>query len=322
MSGIPAAPASPAPQASNSAIESLIVDCAKPTPPAAVQRPIYNGRQTVGHELKALNPTYLRVFLGATLVAGLGAGVWLFVADRDRAATADLLAGFCVECHNPVDLTGGLAIDPERLAAVGAHAETFEKIVRKLRAESMPPEDPRPDAAAYAAAASYIEAELDRAAAAAPTVGSVPAFRRLTRTEYRNAIRDLLALDHMPSELDFELLLPADNAASGFDNIADLLFVSPVVMERYLAAAQKIARLAVGDLRTPLMVNIHLLSEQLPQDERIDALSFGTRGGLAVESYFPLDAEYTVDVETAAPARDAHEIELSIDGARVGAEGV
>jgi hypothetical protein len=244
------------------------------------------------------------------------------VADRDRAAAGDLLAGYCVDCHNPVDLTGGLAIDPARLAEVGAHAEHFEKIVRKLRAESMPPEDPRPDAAAYAAAASFIEAELDAAARAEPIVGEVPAFRRLTRTEYRNAIRDLLAIEHMPSELDFELLLPADNASSGFDNIADLLFVSPVVMERYLAAAQKIARLAVGDLRAPLMVNIHLLSEQLPQDERVDGLSFGTRGGLAVESYFPLDAEYTVDVETATPTRDAHEIELSLDGVRVGVASI
>jgi len=123
----------------------------------------------------------------------------------------------------------------------------------------------------------------------------------------------------MPSELDFELLLPADNASSGFDNIADLLFVSPVVMERYLAAAQKIARLAVGDMRAPVMVNIHQLSEQLPQDERIDALPFGTRGGLGLESYFPLDAEYTIDAETAGPTRESHEIELSIDGARVAA---
>jgi hypothetical protein len=261
---------------------------------------------------------YLRILVPTAAIAAFAATAWLVFADRDQGATAELLAGYCVDCHNPVDLTGGLAIDPERLAEVGAHAEHFEKIVRKLRAESMPPEDPRPDAEAYAAAASYIESELDAAAAEVPIVGAVPAFRRLTRTEYRNAIRDLLALEHMPSELDFELLLPADNASSGFDNIADLLFVSPVVMERYLAAAQKIARLAVGDMRAPLMVNIHMLSEQLPQDERVDALSFGTRGGLAVESYFPLDAEYTVEVETAAPTRDEHEIELSVDGARVG----
>jgi hypothetical protein len=242
---------------------------------------------------------------------------WLRAREAPQAATRDLLSRYCVDCHNPVELTGGLAIDPASLDEVGARAEQYEKIVRKLRAESMPPEDPRPDKTAYLAAASYLEAELDQAAAARPMPGDVPAFRRLTRTEYRNAIRDLLALDHMPSELDFELLLPADNASSGFDNIADLLFVSPVVMERYIAAAQKIARLAVGDMRAPVMVNIHKLSEQLPQDERIDELSFGTRGGLAVQSYFPLDAEYAVDVETAEGVREEHEIELSVDGVRV-----
>ena len=150
----------------------------------------------------------------------------------------------------------------------------------------------------------------------------MPLFRRLTRTEYQNAIRDLLALDHLPTELDFELLLPADNASSGFDNIAELLFVSPVVMERYIATAQKLARLAVGDMRTPVMVNILKLSEQLPQDERLDALSFGTRGGLAVESYFPLDAEYTFEIETASGAREQHEIEISLDGARADAKAI
>src|SRR6185295_3299398 len=132
----------------------------------------------------------------------------------------------------------------------------------------------------------------------------------------------LLALDHLPSELDFELLLPADNASSGFDNIADLLFVSPVVMERYIAAAQKLARLAFGDMRQPVMVNILKLSEQLPQDERVDALSFGTRGGIAVDSYFPLDAEYTVEIETAGGTREQHEIEISVDGARAASQAV
>ncbi|RPI57837.1 MAG: DUF1592 domain-containing protein, partial [Lysobacterales bacterium] len=160
------------------------------------------------------------------------------------------------------------------------------------------------------------------AAAAELQAGEVPAFRRLTRTEYRNAIRDLLALDDLPAELDFELLLPADNAASGFDNIADLLFVSPVVMERYIAAAQKIARLAVGDLRAPVMVNIHQLSEQLPQDERVDGLSFGTRGGIGIRTYLPLDAEYVVEVETAAAVPEPHEIELSVDGLRIAAATV
>jgi hypothetical protein len=254
-----------------------------------------------------------------------GAGAWWTLHGRDqadRAAAHDLLAHYCVDCHNPIDLTADLAIEPKGVDAVGPHAEQWEKIVRKLRAETMPPDDPRPAHDAYVTAAAYLEKELDANAAARPNAGDVPLFRRLTRTEYRNAIRDLLALDHLPSELDFELLLPADNASSGFDNIADLLFVSPVVLERYVTTAQKLARLAVGDLRMPVTVNIHKLSEQQPQDQRVDALSFGTRGGLAEEMYFPLDAAYTVEVETASAARDEQEIEISIDGARAEAQRI
>jgi hypothetical protein len=263
--------------------------------------------------------SFVLAFVASAAALGLAAGAWWSRTHGvgARGATGDLLSRYCVECHNPVELTGNLSIDPNGLRSVGAQAEHWEKVVRKLRARSMPPDDPRPSDGAYAAAASYLETELDAAAAAHPNAGEVPLFRRLTRTEYRNAIRDLLGIDRMPAELDFELLLPADNASSGFDNIADLLFVSPVVMERYLAAAQKIARLAIGDMQTPVLVNIHQLSEQQPQDDRVDELSFGTRGGLAVESYFPLDAHYLVEVETAGPVREPHEIELSVDGARV-----
>ncbi|HUO69110.1 MAG TPA: DUF1587 domain-containing protein, partial [Gammaproteobacteria bacterium] len=253
----------------------------------------------------------------AVPVLAIAAAAWWTLGSRhDREAAQSLLSHYCVDCHNPVDLTANLVIDPASLDSVGGRAEHWEKVVRKLRAESMPPDDPRPKPEAYDVAAAFLEAKLDALAAKQPTAGDVPAFRRLTRTEYRNAIRDLLALDHMPAELDFELLLPADNASSGFDNIADLLFMSPVVMERYLAAAQKIARLAVGDMRAPVMVNTHQLSEQQPQDERVDGLSFGTRGGLAVHTYLPLDAEYTVDVETARPVREPFQVEVSVDGAQ------
>jgi mono/diheme cytochrome c family protein len=270
----------------------------------------------------ALRPRLATVSVICVAAVALAAAGWFAVRASGRAAAEDLLARYCVDCHNPIELTAGLAIDPRSLATVGTNAEHWEKVVRKLRAESMPPEDPRPASVAYAAAATYLETELDRAAAASPQAGDVPLFRRLTRTEYRNAIRDLLGVDHMPSELDFELLLPADNASSGFDNIADLLFVSPVVMERYIAAAQKIARLAVGDMRSPVMVNIHQLSEQLPQDHRVDELSFGTRGGLAATSWFPLDAEYSVDVELASPVREPYQIEVSIDGERASVASV
>ena len=253
----------------------------------------------------------------------IAAGAWWTLGPhRDRVAAQNVLSHYCVDCHNPVDLTANLVIDPTSLERVRAQPEHWEKVVRKLRAESMPPDDPRPPHEAYTATAAFLERELDAAATERPNAGDVPLFRRLTRTEYENSIRDLLALDHLPAELDYELLLPADNASSGFDNIADLLFVSPVVMERYIGAAQKLARIAVGDMRTPVLVNIYKLSEQLPQDERLDELSFGTRGGLAVESYFPLDATYTFEIETAAAARDEYQIEISVDGVRATAKSI
>jgi len=256
------------------------------------------------------------------VLAIAAAAWWTLGPHRDRVAAQDLLSHYCVDCHNPVDLTANLVIDPSSLERIRAQPEHWERVVRKLRAESMPPDDPRPPHEAYTQAAAFLERELDAAAGERPNAGDVPLFRRLTRTEYENSIRDLLALDHLPAELDYELLLPADNASSGFDNIADLLFVSPVVMERYIGAAQKLARLAVGDMRTPVLVNIYKLSEQLPQDERLDELSFGTRGGLAVESYFPLDATYTFEIETAAAARDEYQIEVSVDGARAAAKSI
>ena len=255
--------------------------------------------------------------LAVLAVAAGGAAWWAYFPHGDEAAARDLLGRYCTDCHNTTDFTAELVIAPEDVEGIAADPEHWEKIVRKLRTEEMPPDGPRPEHEQYLRAAAFLETRLDTAAAALPQPGEVPAFRRLTRTEYRNAIRDLLALDGLPAELDFELLLPADNAASGFDNIADLLFVSPVVMERYIAAAQKIARLAVGDLRAPVMVNIHQLSEQLPQDERIDGLSFGTRGGLGIRTYLPLDAEYVVEIETAERVPEPHEIELSVDGLRV-----
>ncbi len=194
--------------------------------------------------------------------------------------------------------TGGVVLDPAALAQPSQQAELWERVIRQLGAQSMPPVgNPRPEAAAYSQFRGYLEAELDRAAAAHPNPGELPNLHRLTRTEYRNAIRDLLALDNLPKEMDYTLLLPADNSASGFDNIADLLYISPATMERYLDAATKISRLAVGDPQIPLMVNIHQLPSQNPQDTRVDGLPFGTRGGIAIQSYFPLDAQYDVQVE-------------------------
>jgi hypothetical protein len=234
------------------------------------------------------------------------------------AAAADTVRRYCMDCHDAAIASGGMVIDSAKLAEVAAHAESWEKVVHKLRAQSMPPPDePRPDEGIYQRVASYLERELDTAAEANPNAGRLPQLIRLTRTEYRNAIRDMLRLEHLPAEMDYDVLLPADNSSSGFDNIADLLFVSPVVMERYLAAAQKISRLAVGDMNMPEMINLYRMPLELPQDEPLEGLPFGTRGGLYVHSYFPLDAEYTFHIEMARAAREPHELEISIDGERV-----
>jgi hypothetical protein len=214
--------------------------------------------------------------------------------------------------------TAGLVIDPTALASVGAGSEHWEKVVRKLRASAMPPANmPRPDEATLASLVSFLETELDRAAAARPRLGPLPLAHRLSRTEYRNAVRDLLALDALPREASVDYLLPADNISSGFDNIADLLFVSPSNMERYLDAARKISRLAVGDPTMPVMVNIHKIDTEHPQDERVDELPFGTRGGIAIRSEFPVDGSYVVKVELAAAPRERQQLEITIDGQRV-----
>jgi hypothetical protein len=225
---------------------------------------------------------------------------------------------YCVTCHNPRLKPGGLVTHPAEPTRVSANPELWEKVLRKVRSTDMPPSTaPRPSPDTYDTVANFLETELDRAAAARPQVETLPLLHRLTRTEYRNAIRDLLALDQLPKEMDYELLLPADNVSSGFDNIADLLFISPATMERYLAAAQKISRLAVGNPETPVMVNIHRLHPEQSQDERVDELPFGTRGGIAIQSYFPVDGEYNIRVDLAGAAGDGQQIEITIDGQRM-----
>src|SRR6185436_6364666 len=154
------------------------------------------------------------------------------------APSREFLARNCVSCHNQRLRTAGLALDNADLSQIGADASTWEKVVRKLRTGSMPPVGrPRPDAAEALAFTARVEAELDRAAAATVNPGR-PAVHRLNRAEYANAIRDLLAI-----EVDVRTLLPADDADEhGFDNIADVLSVSPALLDRYMSAAKKVTR--------------------------------------------------------------------------------
>jgi hypothetical protein len=235
-----------------------------------------------------------------------------------QSPSAALLNRYCVTCHNEKLKTGGLVLNPADLGRVADTAETWEKVVRKLRAGAMPPSGaPKPDTAAANALRLSLETELDRAAVDHPRPGKLPLLHRLSRTEYVNAVRDLLDIQAMPKELDFSLLLPADNSSSGFDNLADLLFTSPSTMERYIEAAHKISRFAVGDPKMPVLVNIYKLDPEHPQDERVDDLPYGTRGGLAIRSDFPIDGTYVVKVELAGAVRDPQQLDVLVDSARV-----
>ena len=237
-------------------------------------------------------------------------------AVTEATSSTAVLKQYCTTCHNERLRSGGFVIDPADVTNVSAGADQWEKVVRKLRTQSMPPPGaPRPDAAGYNRVATFLETELDRAEAARPHLGKLPLTHRLSRTEYRNAVRDLLALESLPREVSVDYLLPPDNISSGFDNIADLLFVSPSNMERYLDAARKISRLAVGDPAMPVMVNIHKLDPEHPQDERVDELPFGTRGGIAVRSEFPVDGTYIVRVDVGAA--QGHDLEILVDGERL-----
>jgi mono/diheme cytochrome c family protein len=234
-----------------------------------------------------------------------------------RAETQAAIAKYCTTCHNERLKTAGLVLDPMGVAQPGDQSETWEKVLRQLRAGTMPPPGvPRPPQAFYARSADYLARELETSAATRPNIGSLPMAHRLTRTEYANVIRDLLALPDLPREFDYTTLLPPDNASSGFDNLADTLFVSPATMERYLEAALKIGRVAVGDPDMGPLVNTHITPVRQPQEGRNEALPFGTRGGLQIDGYFPLDAEYEFKVETAGVGAEVHQLEISIDGER------
>jgi hypothetical protein len=175
-----------------------------------------------------------------------------------------------------------------------------------------PPGRPRPDEATRQAWVTSLEAELDRAAAAAPNPGRRATFHRLNRTEYQHAVRDLLALD-----IDASALLPGDDAAYGFDNVADVLSISPARLDSYLSAARRISRLALGDISARPETSNYTFSKLLLQEDQHEDLPFGSRGGVAVSHYFPLDAEYVLRIRFDGPAAAADRFEVRIDGARV-----
>ena len=219
-------------------------------------------------------------------------------------------------CHNARFRVADLVLDSETVdvARAADHPEIWERVVRKLRAGAMPPRlRPRPDAATYDRFRAWLEDELDRAAATDPNPGRTETFHRLSRAEYHNAVRDLLHLDVEVAEL-----LPADDTSYGFDNIAGVLGVSPTLMERYLSAARKISRLAVGSPMPSPIAETFRIESDLGQDDHLDGLPFGTRGGVAVRYNFPEDAEYVIEIlPDGALRREPHDLEVAIDGERV-----
>lgn len=263
-------------------------------------------------------------WIGASLLAAS----YLQAAGQEPSSPAPaalsqystVLDRYCVTCHNEKLKTADLTLSKMNLGNPSADAAVWEKVIRKLRARAMPPAGaPRPDNAFYDGFAAYLESALDRAAAAQPNPGR-PAIHRLNRAEYTNAIRDMLAL-----EIDGAALLPADESSNGFDNNGEGLTVSPMLLERYMSAAGKIGRLAIGDASTQPVFETYELPRFLMQDDRMsEDLPFGSRGGMAIRHHFALDGEYVIKIRLQKDFRDRirglaepHQLDVRLDGSRV-----
>jgi mono/diheme cytochrome c family protein len=277
-----------------------------------------------------------RVFfaLAATLVLAIIAGSTSRpVVAKSGASTAPVPAPdaqafvkqYCVGCHNERNKNNvrGLTLDTADLTTVGEHGEIWEKVVMKLRAGQMPPAAARrPERALSDQVATWLESELDHAAAAHPNPGRTESLHRLNRTEYRNVVRDLLGL-----QIDVENMLPPDPAGGGdanFDNIASALRMSQSLMERYISVARKVSRTALSG-KVPSTVEAFKAPQGLRQDVRLDGMPFGTRGGLSIDHVFPVDGVYKFDVTQGGALGgdlggrtepNGEQIELSVDGER------
>ena len=292
------------------------------------------------HPIRALLPRRELTYNRRRTVAGsrllIAASVWLLSAGwavigassaQDvpasqpapaAAAHKAVLDRYCVTCHNQRTKASDLALDTVDITRLSTNTQVWEDVVRKLRTRSMPPQGmPRPDEATYVAMTTFLETELDRASAASPNPGR-PLIRRLNRSEYANAVRDLLVLD-----VDVSSLLPADDSAFGFDNVSDMLGTSPALLERYLVAADRVSALAVGAPTAPGS-NTYRVRQDRSQDQHIEGLPLGSVGGLVVTHSFPQDAEYhfslalyRTNLEAIRGLEHPHQIEITIDGARV-----
>lgn len=296
---------------------------------AAVAQPLWLHRRGVLTTVGALAIVSAAVgYVGAS-GGGQAGGEQAGGGERARRSTAPsagasphaLVDRYCLNCHNDIDFAGDLTFDGVDIADVGASTGTWEKVVRKLRVRAMPPrtgDTPRPAESGYDALVAYLETSLDRAAAANPNPGRTAALRRLTRTEYQHAVRDLLSV-----AVDVAALLPPDEPGHGFDNVTvgDL---SPTLLDRYVSAAEKISRVAVGlPTRSPGGETIRIPAD-LTQEEHVEGLPVGTRGGAMVRYTFPLDGEYEIQLRLTRDRDEhveglsvPHDLELLLDGERV-----
>ena len=260
------------------------------------------------------------VLAGASGAAQPAPGAAAAVQEPGAPAHGPLIERYCVTCHNGRLRTAGVVLEGLDVSNVAPGAATWERVVRKLQAREMPPAGrPRPADAEYDALTAQLTAALDEAAVRAPNPGR-GALHRLNRTEYANVVRDLLAL-----EIDVTRFLPPDDSSYGFDNIADVLRVSPLLLEQYLSAARVISRAAVGSPAVRAATDTYRTAPDHTQDYPLDGLPFGTRGGLAARHYFPLDAEYEVRAFLKRTAQtgirglgEAHDVEIAVDGVRAG----
>jgi hypothetical protein len=249
-------------------------------------------------------------------VAGLQA------TGRQSAAVhpQEVVAKYCVTCHNEKLRTAGLLLDKADIAHPANDLALWEKVIRKLRTREMPPPKmPRPDDVTYDSVATYLESALDQVAAAQPNPGR-PSVYRLNRSQYGNAIHDLFSLD-----VDTASLLPADDSGYGFDNIGDVLTVSPVLLEKYLSAAASISRLAVGDPSiSPTSADYEIRPDTVQTGRETIDLPIGSRGGIAIRHFFPLDAEYVIKVRlqrgkdgtTIVGGSEQRQLDIRLDGTR------
>ncbi len=260
---------------------------------------------------------YAKLWFGLVIFPGLT--TWLNAAQVPASplpsATHATLNEYCVKCHDADLKKGGLDLIQLGNEEITKHPDAWEKVVRKLQARQMPPPGKkRPTEQVYQKVVAQLASTLDRAAEKNPNPGRTDTFRRLNRTEYQNAIRDLLALD-----IDAAALLPKDDASHGFDNVGPAN-LSPTLLTRYVSAAEKISRLAVGAPRRAPGGDTYRTPPDLTQEEHVEGLPLGTRGGMLIEHTFPRDGEYEIQIrltrdrnEHVEGMRESHELEVLID---------